>query len=127
MVLDHLNQPPIRNKERFGRWGDLMKEAAAHPGFHAKISGLGTCSGNPQFGVDDLLPYLEFVFTHFGVDRCFCGGDWPVSMLASSYAHIWKIYQEAISHLLSDAECEKVFFTNANHFYHLNILPSSCN
>ena len=41
MVFDHLNQPPIATKEKFGKWGELMKEAAQHKNFYAKISGLG--------------------------------------------------------------------------------------
>ena len=28
MVFDHLNWPPIPTKERFGKWGELMKKAA---------------------------------------------------------------------------------------------------
>ena len=30
MVLDHLNGPPIPTRERFGKWGELMREAAKH-------------------------------------------------------------------------------------------------
>ena len=37
MVFDHLSQPPIATKERFGRWGELMKMAAGHENFYAKI------------------------------------------------------------------------------------------
>jgi L-fuconolactonase len=46
MVFDHLNQPPISTNERFGKWGQLMSVAANHKNFYAKISGLGTASGN---------------------------------------------------------------------------------
>ena len=42
MVFDHLNQPPIAEQSRYGKWCDLMKAAATHPNFYAKISGLGT-------------------------------------------------------------------------------------
>src|SRR5678815_89064 len=46
MVFDHLNWPPIPTKEKFGKWGELMKIAAQHTNLYAKISGLGTASGN---------------------------------------------------------------------------------
>jgi hypothetical protein len=39
-----------------------MKEAAAHENFYAKISGLGTASGNFQHRKPrDIKPYVEFV------------------------------------------------------------------
>ena len=46
MVFDHMNQPPILKKEKFGEWGELMKKAAAHPNFYIKISGLGIFSAS---------------------------------------------------------------------------------
>src|SRR6476659_2980385 len=46
MVFDHLSQPPISSKEKFGEWGKLMKKASSYKNFYAKISGLGTASGN---------------------------------------------------------------------------------
>ncbi len=120
LVLDHLNQPPIKQKEKFGRWGELMSEIAGHPNVHAKISGLGTTTGNGNnWGTDDIKPYVEFVIEKFGVNRCFCGGDWPVSLLASSYAHAWKVYQQTISSLVNAEDAEKIFYGNAKRFYSL--------
>lgn len=119
MVFDHLNQPPIASKEKFGRWGELMKEASKNPNFYAKISGLGTTSKNPQWSKNDIRPYIEFVLEHFGVDRCFCGGDWPVSLLAGSYSRTWKIYREVLDSLLNEEEQQKVYSENAVAFYQL--------
>ena len=120
MVFDHLSQPPIGTKEKFGQWGELMQEASQHKNFYAKISGLGTASGNFQNRTaDDIKPYIEFVVQHFEVDRCFCGGDWPVSLLADSYTNTWKIYKDILSRLLTEDEQEKVFYTNAQRFYKL--------
>jgi len=122
MVFDHLNWPPISTKEKFGEWGGLMKIAARHKNLYAKISGLGTASGNFQGRtVDDIKPYIEFVLQHFGTERCFCGGDWPVSMLANNYIQTWQITKDIISDLLNDAERDKVFFSNANSFYNLRL------
>ena len=74
MVFDHMNQPPILKKEKFGEWGELMIKAAAHPNFYIKISGLGTASGNfTGWKPVDLEPYISFALEHFGTDRCFCG------------------------------------------------------
>jgi Predicted metal-dependent hydrolase of the TIM-barrel fold len=121
MVIDHLNQPPISTNERFGRWGELMQEAARHKNFYAKISGLGTVTKKKEneWGEDDLKPYVEFTVQHFGEDRCFCGGDWPVSLLAGGYARTWKTYITLLEKLLSPAGQEKVLYTNAKQFYNL--------
>jgi L-fuconolactonase len=120
MVFDHLNQPPMKRNEKFGAWGDLMKIASLHKNFYAKISGLGTATADPEhWGVEDIKPYLSFVLEHFGTDRCFCGGDWPVSLLAGSYTKTWTIYQTVINELLNEHDREKIFYSNARQFYDL--------
>lgn len=120
MVFDHLNQPPIAKGEKFGEWGDLMKAAAANNNFHAKISGLGTVvKKEHNWSAADIKPYVAFVLEHFGADRCFCGGDWPVSLLAGSYAKTWAAYREVTASLLDDAAKEKVYSINATNFYKL--------
>ncbi|HLP38253.1 amidohydrolase family protein [Lacibacter sp.] len=118
MVFDHLNQPPIATKEKFGRWGELMKEAAQHKNFYAKISGLGlTAQKNDQWTADDIKPYVGFAIEQFGTDRCFMGGDWPVSLLAGSYSNTWKNFKEVIHDLVDDKAADKIFYSNAANFY----------
>jgi L-fuconolactonase len=120
MVFDHLNQPPVASKEKFGVWGELMKEASGHSNFYIKISGLGTTSGNFEgWTTGDLKPYIEFALQHFGEDRCFCGSDWPVSLLAGSYTKTWQAYQTILESILNRQGQEKVFYKNAQNFYHL--------
>jgi L-fuconolactonase len=120
VVFDHLNQPPIKSKEKFGKWGELMKNAASHPNFYAKISGLGTTVNNPNgWTAEDVRPYIEFAIEQFGENRCFCGGDWPVSLLAGSYSKSWTIYHLVLSELLDEKGLEKVMSGNAIEFYHL--------
>lgn len=119
MVFDHLNQPPMTVKEKFGRWGDLMKEASRHPNFYAKISGLGTAAKKAHWSAEDIKPCLEFIFRQFGAERCFCGGDWPVSLLAGDYTGTWEAYREAIDSLLNGEDRENVYGKNAVLFYNL--------
>lgn len=120
MVFDHLNQPPMKTGEKFGAWGELMRTASQHENFHAKISGLGTATADPgKWDADDIKPYISFVLEHFGADRCFCGGDWPVSLLAGSYTKTWATYRSVIIELLNEHDSEKVFYNNAQEFYHL--------
>ena len=118
MVFDHLNQPPIATKQMFGKWGDLIKVAAQHKNFYAKISGLGTASGNlTSWSSDDLKPYIDYSLQVFGIERCFCGGDWPVSLLAGSYTRTWHAYTTVIGDLLDADAQHKVLYQNAAEFY----------
>jgi L-fuconolactonase len=122
MVFDHLNWPPIPTQEKFGKWGELMKQAAKHKNFYAKISGLGTASGNfENRTADDINPYVEFVLEHFGVEGCFCGSDWPVSLLANSYSGTWNVTKTLLNELLDEQDRNKVYFTNADKFYNLGL------
>lgn len=122
LVFDHLNQPPIAGKEKFGQWGQLMKAAAQNKHFYAKISGLGTASGHfAERTPNDIQPYIAFALETFGIDRCFCGGDWPVSLLAGSYSATWQMYEAILSSLLNESEKEKVLYSNAVDFYRLAI------
>jgi L-fuconolactonase len=120
MIFDHLNQPPISTKEKFGQWGELMSEAAKNKNFYVKISGLGTSSGKENWTADDIKPYIELAFDKFGVDRCVCGGDWPVSLLSTGYTTTWNIYKEASNSLLDKDDADKVFYKNAKKFYDLS-------
>lgn len=120
MVFDHLNQPPMLKQQKFGAWGELMNEASKHSIFFAKISGLGTATGNPgAWTGNDIAPYVAYVLEHFGEDRCFCGGDWPVSLLAGSYQKTWTTYKTVLKTLLPEPAQEKVFYKNAQDFYNL--------
>ncbi|MBO9617538.1 MAG: amidohydrolase family protein [Niabella sp.] len=119
MVFDHLNAPPIREGQRFGRWGELMQEIASNKNMYAKISGLGTVAGSDRFNADTLKPYIEFIIKNFSTDRCLCGGDWPVSLLAADYVTTWQRYKEVLAALLDRSEQEKLYSGNAVQFYNL--------
>ena len=119
MIFDHLNQPPIASKEKFGLWGELMTDAAKHKNFYVKISGLGTTAKKQDWSREDIQPYIEFTLEHFGEDRCMCGGDWPVSLLAGSYSGTWEMYKKVFDSILDDGGKAKVYYQNAARFYKL--------
>jgi len=64
-------------------------------------------------------PYIAFALENFGTDRCFCGGDWPVALLAGSYTKVWDVYKEVINDLLDTPDSDKIFYSNAQQFYNL--------
>jgi len=101
MVLDHLNQPPVEIGG--SEWEGLMKEAAKNKNMYVKISGLGR--------LEDVGPCIGWVLEQFGEDRCFCGGDWPVCLLAGPYEEIWKRYRQVVG------ENDRLLYENAKRFY----------
>jgi L-fuconolactonase len=122
MIFDHLNAPPISSKQRFGKWGELIKEAAQNKNIFGKISGLGTAGGNFEGRTaDDIKPYVAYALEHFSSDRCLCGGDWPVSASANTYSQTWEITKSIIDELLNEDERKKIYFSNADKFYNLGL------
>lgn len=118
LVLDHMNHPPVGSNGT--AWFERMKQAAQFSNVYVKISGLGICTGrNANWNADDIKPYIEFALATFGVERCLCGGDWPVALLAGSYTHTWNVYTEVLSALLSENDLKKLFTENAVSFYKL--------
>jgi len=121
LVLDHMNHPPIGKNLQSTNWYHLMKEAAQYKNIYVKISGLGLCvEQKEQWNADGIKPYIEFALNEFGVNRCFCGGDWPVSLLAGSYTQTWSNYITVLSSLLNKEDLLKVYNINAAAFYNLD-------
>lgn len=119
MVFDHINQPPIKTGERFGEWGELMKQAATQDNIFVKISGLGLTAGDENFDVENIKPYINFVLNYFGAQRCFCGSDWPLALLAGGYVRTWQLYNTVLSGLLNTQQLQDVFYHNGIRFYNL--------
>jgi L-fuconolactonase len=120
MVIDHLGQPPISTRAQ-GDWGANIRVAAENPNVYAKISGLGTASGAPEtWSTDDVRPYIEFTLETFGPERCMCGGDWPVCVLAGGYVKAWTIYREVLSAHPKSVQ-DRVLAGTAVDFYKLTV------
>jgi L-fuconolactonase len=121
LVLDHLNHPPINDLNQWGAWRTWMTRAASHKNIYCKISGLGTMTTKPgAWHSDDIKPAVCVALEVFGTDRCFCGGDWPVSLLASTYENTWKAYRQILAEELPPEDQEKILFANAWNFYNLS-------
>lgn len=120
MVIDHLGQPPI-GTGRLGRWGEDIRIAGENPNVYAKISGLGTASGDPEtWSADDVRPYIDHVLEVFGPERCMFGGDWPVSVLAGGYVKAWSVYREVAASWPAEVQ-EQVCNGTARAFYGLSV------
>ncbi len=122
MVLDHLNHPRgVLTEANMQDWEKWLRVVAQNPNVFAKISGLGTVVQRKAevLSAEDMKPAIDFAIDTFGAERCLCGGDYPVALLAEGYARTWYMYQQVLSQLLSLSEREQVYWENANKFYNL--------
>jgi L-fuconolactonase len=115
-VLDHLAKPPIA-AGGLSPWAALVSELAALPNVFCKLSGMITEAG-PRWTVAGLRPYAEVVLDAFGPARVMFGSDWPVCLLAGSYADVVSAARQLTS-ALTHEEQDLVFGGTAAHAYGL--------
>jgi L-fuconolactonase len=101
IVVDHLAKPPIASGDLSG-WRASTARAAAHPNVVAKVSGLDTAAGSPDWTPDHLRPAFEAALELFGADRLMYGGDWPVSRLGGGYTRQHAAFETLTASLSPD-------------------------
>jgi len=84
-VLNHIGKPDMRSGE-MEPWTSQMHELAQHENVWCKVSGMVTEGDWDAWTPESLRPYLDVVFDAFGAERLMIGSDWPVSLVAGSYA-----------------------------------------
>ncbi|SDT06797.1 amidohydrolase family protein [Actinopolymorpha singaporensis] len=117
-VLDHCSKPEIARGER-EPWAGLIRRLAAYPNVTCKLSGLVTEADWASWDVATLRPYVDVVLEAFGPDRVMFGSDWPVCLLASSYADWVSAARELTAHL-DPSERADVFGGTARRVYALD-------
>lgn len=117
-VLDHCSKPRIADDE-FEPWASGIRELATLPNVTCKLSGLVTEADWSGWTPASLRPYADVVLEEFGPERVMFGSDWPVCLLASSYAD-WVAAAEELTSGLSDDERTAVFGTTARRVYGLD-------
>ncbi len=125
-VLDHIGKPNITKLDgkslEFDRWAVGIRALARNPRVYCKLSGLVTEADWRGWRADDFKPYLDIVFDAFGVDRLMFGSDWPVCLLAGTYAQVKGLIEDYACGF-ANSEREKVFGdifgNNAARFYGL--------
>ncbi|MGI8446865.1 MAG: amidohydrolase family protein [Streptosporangiaceae bacterium] len=86
-VLDHAGKPPIASGD-LSAWAADLRALAARPNVAVKLSGLVTEADWESWTPEQLGPVMEYVLAWFGPDRTMFGSDWPVCLLAASYADV---------------------------------------
>ena len=116
-VIDHLAKPLIKQGE-LQEWKKNIETIAQYPNVYCKLSGMVTEADWQQWNYAQLYPYMDAVVQAFGTRRVLYGSDWPVCLVAASYAQQLAVYQTYFEQF-SDAEKEAVFGANATRFYRL--------
>jgi L-fuconolactonase len=85
-----------------------------------KVSGLVTEADWDEWTPGHLMPYVRHAVDAFGPARLLFGSDWPVCLLAASYAEVVGAAAEALERAgLDETEREAVFGANALRTYRL--------
>jgi L-fuconolactonase len=116
-VLDHIAKPEIA-AGLLDPWREQLRALAGLPNVVCKVSGMVTEADPTNWAAEDLAPYVAHVLEVFGEDRVMFGGDWPVALMASSYAR-WVETLDALTAQLAPAARRKLWAENARRVYRL--------
>jgi L-fuconolactonase len=116
-VIDHIAKPPIRSQE-LQPWADLLQPFGKLANVWCKVSGMVTEADWARWEPADLRPFVDHVLEVFGPNRLLFGSDWPVCLLAASYARVSAAAHEVMDSL-ADAERDAVFGGTAEKVYRL--------
>ena len=86
-VLDHCAKPPLARGD-LAAWRAGLAALARHPHVTCKLSGLVTEAAWDRWTDATIVPALDAALDAFGPSRLMFGSDWPVCLLAASYARV---------------------------------------
>jgi len=114
-VLDHIAKPYIK-EGKIKEWERYIRQIASYKQVYCKVSGMITEADWNHWTYADLVPYLDVIFDCFGTERIMYGSDWPVCLLAGSYAKVKDIFERYIDSVSADEQA-KIWGKNALRFY----------
>ncbi|MBL0744492.1 amidohydrolase family protein [Chryseolinea lacunae] len=116
-VIDHLAKPDIKSGD-IAAWKKNIEAVAAFENVHCKVSGMVTEADWKHWTREDFAPCLDTVTEAFGTSRLLFGSDWPVCLVAATYAEAFNLVKEYYS-AFSKNEQDAIFGNNAIQFYNL--------
>jgi L-fuconolactonase len=116
-VLDHLAKPRV-GAGAFEPWNRNLRALAERPNVFCKLSGLVTEADWSGWNEAQLEPYVHTVLAAFGPGRVMFGSDWPVCLVASTYAG-WVGTVRSLTAALSADEQAEIFAGTAQRAYGL--------
>lgn len=119
-VIDHIGKPRI-GEGIFEPWASQMKAIAEeNPAVYCKLSGMLTEADHASWTREQFVAYVRHVVSCFGTDRVMFGSDWPVCLLAGSYADVLDVLASALPEGLSEQQLAAIYGSNAATFYKLS-------
>ena len=97
-------------------WAQQVAELSRLPNIAVKLSGLVTEADHKTWTFNQLRPYAEVIVDAFGPTRTMWGSDWPVCLLAASYADVLAT-AESFVRTMSTADRADVFGSTALAWY----------
>lgn len=116
-VLDHMAKPRIR-QGILEPWRENITELAKRNNVYCKVSGMVTEADWKTWSKENLRPYVDVVMESFGPERLMAGSDWPVCLVATTYAR-WFETLTALLNELSATERRRIMGENATKVYRL--------
>jgi L-fuconolactonase len=116
-VLDHLGKPDIRASE-YREWRRHFGELAELPNVCCKLSGLVTEADWDSWTPAQVRPYIDAALESFGPSRLMIGSDWPVCLVAASYARVIGLVRDALGEYSID-EQKQILGGTATDFFRL--------
>ncbi|GAB5521653.1 MAG: amidohydrolase family protein [Rhodothermales bacterium] len=104
-VLDHVAKPRIEAGE-LEPWRMHIRALAERPNVTCKVSGMVTEADWSTWTPEVLRPYWATVLEAFGPSRLMFGSDWPVCLVASSYARWVETVQSWMADLSADEQAQ---------------------
>lgn len=114
-VLDHIAKPLIKTGQ-LEPWKRDIQRLAQFPNVCCKLSGMLTEADWKGWKTQDFAPYIDIVWEAFGEDRLMIGSDWPVCLLAGSYADTMGLVQAYLDGVPSSTQA-KILGENCLRFY----------
>ena len=117
-VIDHIAKPHIKDRYITEEWRNAIRAVAAHDNVYCKISGMVTEADWQHWKPEHLRVYIETVVESFGTNRILFGSDWPVCLVAATYAQVFQVVQDFFASFSEDEQAA-FFGGNAIKFYKL--------
>ena len=118
-IIDHLAKPYIK-EGYYKSWEVMIKAIARCENVYCKLSGMVTQADFKHWQSGQITPYMNCVLEAFGPERLVFGSDWPVCLVAASYARVKGLVMDFIGTLTLEEQA-MIMGKNANDFYELNI------
>ncbi len=116
LVIDHLGKPLIREPALFSDWKNSITELASRPNIYLKYSGWATFLDCAR--ADDVRDHARHAMNTFGAERMMFGSNWPVALVADSYAETYRATLDALPQL-DDAQWRSLLRKTALKCYRL--------